>query len=142
MKSAIYRSLEDAIHHSSCVSSRWIHDFDNLHVHPSQSSSSVLLYNNDSLTWVDKNDRLFCLAFPAILNLKGEYTEIDSYSDIVDDQSVDVSVVRTFMIRLILFFCLARNFSIFSSSYVFSRRVSIGSSRMFNVSHPFLGENF
>jgi hypothetical protein len=104
MKSAIYRSLEDAIQHPSCVSSRWIHNFDELHIHPSQLSSSALLYNNDSLTWVDKNDRLFCLAFPAILNLKGEYTEISSYSNIIDDQSVDVSIVNIFMIIYFFFF--------------------------------------
>jgi hypothetical protein len=101
MKSAVYRSLEAAIQHPSAVSSRWIHDFDDLHIHPCQLSSSALLYNDESLTWVDEDNRLFCLAFPAIVNVKGEYTEIGCYSDIVTDQSVEVSIVKIFVKRLI-----------------------------------------
>jgi hypothetical protein len=99
MKSAIYRSLEAAINHPSCVTAEWMHKFDQLNIRPFELSG--LAYDDNTLTWVDENKRLFCLAFPAILNLKGEYTEIASYSDIVNNQSMDVCFSSSLKIQCV-----------------------------------------
>ena len=80
------------------------------------------VYEQDSFTWIDEEDCLFCLAFPAILNLKGVFSNIHSSSNIVRDDVKDVSVLCVWCLSLffgrlnILFMQITFQFSPLSKS--------------------------
>lgn len=87
--SPLYQSLEAALQHPSCVSAAWIDtvgDFKNnpraLHARP---------YNDGSLHWVDREGKLLCMAFPALLDLDGKYGRTGPYFSLASEQGVKVT---------------------------------------------------
>lgn len=80
-RSTLYRSLEKALTHPSSASSAWMenHDSDFLRLRASP--------NDNSLYWVDKDDHVLSLAFPAILDPEKTYNEIESYN-VLNDMKV------------------------------------------------------
>ena len=78
-----FETPKSILHHPSCVTLDWLCNIETLNIHPQCLSSPC--YENDSLTWVDNDGRLFCLAFPAVLKIKGRPS-----CECVYDESVEV----------------------------------------------------
>jgi hypothetical protein len=86
--SALYQSVEEAIQHPSCVSIAWLDTVANLKNNPQLLNDSP--YNDGSLHWVNKNNELLCMAFPAVLNLHGRYSKIGPYFSLMGDCTINV----------------------------------------------------
>lgn len=85
--SSLYESLEATIKHSSCVSNDWIDtvaDINNPRI------LNTPPYNDGSLHWVDKNNELLSMAFPAVLELDGKYSKLGPYFNLTGDRTTNV----------------------------------------------------
>jgi hypothetical protein len=74
--SALYRSLEECLKHPSCVSNTWL---DTIADTNNPRALNHAPYKDGSLHWVDKNNQLLNMAFPAVLDLQGKFSKIGPY---------------------------------------------------------------
>jgi hypothetical protein len=93
----LYHSLQETMKHPSSVSPAWVEtvDFKNnprvLHSPP---------HNDGSSHWVDNDNNLLCMAFPAVLDLYGKYGKTGPYFSFTGTQ---VSLSFNFILSLFNF---------------------------------------
>lgn len=85
----LYQSLEAAIQHPSCVSNDWLDTIGDFKHNPRPLNFAP--YNDNSFHWVDKNNDLLCMAFPAVLDLGGKYSKVGPYFNLTGDRSGKVT---------------------------------------------------
>ena len=52
--------------------------------------TSPLAWDDDSLLWLDNRREKLCMAFPAILDLKGSYSRVGPYFNVKDRKIVSL----------------------------------------------------
>lgn len=72
--SDLYHSLEQSMLHPNCVSPAWIDTIGDFKYNPRLLTTAP--YNDTSLHWVDKDQKLLCMAFPAMLDIEGKFSPI------------------------------------------------------------------
>ena len=75
--SPLYRSLEESIKLPSCVSNEWVDTIADLKTNPRTLTDPP--YNDRSLHWVDNNNHVLNMTFPAVLNIDGKYSKVGPY---------------------------------------------------------------
>ena len=93
--SLMYRSLESCLQHPDIVSSDWIDTIADFKNNPRLLSKPP--YNDNSLHWVDRNDNVLSMAFPAVLNNPGKYGKMGPYFNLMSEQGVKVSHILSFL---------------------------------------------
>jgi hypothetical protein len=73
---ALYRSLEECLKHPSCVSNTWLDTIADVN---NPRALNHAPYKDGSLHWVDKNNQLLNMAFPAVVDLDGKFSKIGPY---------------------------------------------------------------
>jgi hypothetical protein len=86
----LYQSLEAAMRHPSCVSPTWIDTISDFKNNPHTLHSPP--YNDGALHWVDNNDDLLHMAFPAVLDLYGKYAKVGPYFSLMGEQPFRVNI--------------------------------------------------
>ena len=81
-ESYLHRSLSEILRHPSSANTSHLENFNN-----NYSCLSLMSSQDDSLYWIDEQHQKFCLAFPAILDLKGRYSRMST--TVTNDNSVD-----------------------------------------------------
>ena len=81
-ESSLHRSLQVAIEGRNCVGVVCASNLD-IRLHPSPVSPV-------EFTWIDQKNTSFSIAFPAMLDLKGENVRLEPYFSLRDDESVSV----------------------------------------------------
>ena len=81
--SALYRSLEECLKHPSCVSNKWIDTIADVN---NPRTLNHAPFRDGSLHWVDKNNQLLNMAFPAVLDLQGKFSKIGPYFNHMGDR--------------------------------------------------------
>ena len=83
-ESSLHRSLQVAIEGRNCVGVVCASNLD-IRLHPSESPVSPVEF-----TWIDQKNTSLSIAFPAMLDLKGENVRLEPYFSLRDDESVSV----------------------------------------------------
>ena len=86
---ALYRSLEESIKHPSCVSNEWIDTIGDLKNNPRLLNYQP--YNDGAFYWVDKNNQLLHMAFPAVLDIEGKYSKLGPYFNLMGERDIKVT---------------------------------------------------
>ena len=84
--SPVYVSLESCLHHPDVVSSDWMDTIGNLNNNPRKLSTAP--FNDGSLHWVNTDDNILCMAFPAVLNTFGKFSKTGPYFNLMGEQDV------------------------------------------------------
>jgi hypothetical protein len=87
----LYESLDAVIKHPSCVCNEWIDTIADYKTNPRLLNTPP--YNDGSFHWVDNNDDLLCMAFPAVLDIDGKYSKIGPYFNLLRDRSGKASQI-------------------------------------------------
>ena len=80
----LHLSLQETMKHPSCVNPAWMDTIADLKNNPRVLPN--LSHNDGCLHWVDKNNEILCLAFPAVLDVYGKYGRIGPYFSLVGNQ--------------------------------------------------------
>lgn len=81
-RSNLYKSLEAAIEDPYSVSNEWLDTIAEFKNNPRVINNGP--YKDGSFHWVNKNDDVLCMAFPAILEMNGKYTKVGPYFNLGD----------------------------------------------------------
>ena len=83
-------SLESYMHDAETVSAELIDTIADLKNNPRKLSTAP--YNNGSYHWVDRNNNVLLMSFPAVLNVPGKYGKIGPYFSLMGEQDVKVCI--------------------------------------------------
>jgi hypothetical protein len=86
-------SLESYMHDADTVSADWIDTIGDLKNNPRKLSTAR--YNDGSYHWVDRNNNVLSMAFPAVLNIPGKYSKIGPYFNLMGENDVKVCTALT-----------------------------------------------
>ena len=87
--SPLYRSLESCLSQPDVVSPKWMDTLGDLANNPRKLSTAP--YNDGSLHWMNTDDNVLSMAFPAVLRTSGKYARIGPYFNLKGEQDVKVS---------------------------------------------------
>ena len=73
------------------VSQKWMETIGDLANNPSKLSTAP--YNDGSLHWMNNDDNILSVAFPAVLRTSGKYARIGPYFNLKGEQDVKVNLV-------------------------------------------------
>ena len=85
----LYKSLEECLKHSRCISNKWLDDVTNIQNSPRPLKNAP--YNDGALYWVNKDNELLSMAFPAVLETDGKFSKIGPYFNLAGDHEIKVS---------------------------------------------------
>jgi hypothetical protein len=86
----LYRSLE-CLKHPSCVSTTWIDAISEVN---NPRALNHVPYKDGSLHWVDNDNQLLNMAFPAVLDLEGRFSKIGPYFNHMGEHEARVSIFK------------------------------------------------
>lgn len=86
-ESLLYSSLRASLQHPSCASAEWLKN-----CNISSCHFSTLSAWDNSAYWENKRHENLCMAFPAILDLKGSYSRIGPTFNLADSENVCVKI--------------------------------------------------
>jgi hypothetical protein len=81
---ALHDSLQETLKHPSSVNPAWMDTIGDIRNNPRPLHAPP--YNDGSLHWVDTNNELLHMAFPAVLDLYGKYGKIGPYFSLMTNQ--------------------------------------------------------
>ena len=84
----LYKSLEAVVQHPNSISTDWIDAMDGLNLTP--RSLSTPPFNDGALYWLNKDDDLLQMSFPAVLDCDGKYSKIGPYFNLPTDRNSKV----------------------------------------------------
>jgi hypothetical protein len=87
--SPMFLSLQLSLEHPSCVSGPWINTIGDLKTNPRTLPTPP--YNDGSFHWVNRQNKLLYMAFPAVLNIDGKFGKIGPYFNLMGDYGVKES---------------------------------------------------
>ena len=85
----LYQSLEECLKHPCCISNKWLDEVSNVQNSPQALKNAP--YNDEALYWVDEDNNLLSMAFPAVLETDGNFSKIGPYFNLTGDREIKVS---------------------------------------------------
>ena len=84
----LYQSLEECLKHPRCISNKWLNEVSDVQNSPRTLKNAP--YNDGALYWVDEDNNLLSMAFPAVLETDGKFSKIGPYFNLAGDREIKV----------------------------------------------------
>jgi hypothetical protein len=81
---SLFECLEKMTQSPTCISNDWIDTLADFKTNPRVMSTPP--YNDGALYWVNNNNQVLSLVFPAVLDLHGKYSRLGPYFSLVGEK--------------------------------------------------------
>ena len=90
----LYRSLEECLKHPRCISNKWLDEVSTVDNSPRPLKTAP--YNDGASYWVDKDNDILTMSFPAVLETDGKFSKIGPYFNLAGEREIKVSIFPSY----------------------------------------------